>query len=609
MRLPITLLAATLLTALPALAPTPAHACGGTFCDLPPPNQPPMPVDQSGENVLFVVENGRVEAHVQIQYTGNPERFAWVVPMPKKPKITAGSQRLFENLLQSTVPTFQVQGAFASNCGNSRFSDGGGVGCGATSESTADEAAFAPGRANGAAGGSGQPSGPEVIGRASVGSYETVTLSGGSADELLTWLNENNYLVPDGTSKFLADYLEQQFVFVAIKLTAGAGLNEIHPLTFSYDGDEPCVPLKLTAVAATEDMGVRTFFLGSERFAPKNYKHVVVNDLRFDWTAATGRVSNNMGPALPGQQPAARQINYNEVISEAVDSPLTNGRAFVTEYAGASSIVPGTGIADTRWNSTPFKTATASQALNLLRSQGLLECTGSSASSTCTSPSPLLFPLLAQTLPVPLGANPANYYACITCFSEGEPESWSGEYFALELEERIFGPARHAEDILRKNPYLTRMFTTISPAEMVEDPEFIRTPRADVGLGRTASQQLQCDGSTAMIVGTDEVYLQNDTTRWPDLPPAMPFALRVEEYKSDGSVIVLRDNSKDIQAELAAFNKARSWPPEPEFTTQDDTDNTCAMGFGPVRGRTTMGAFLGLAGVALVVRRLRRTRA
>src|SRR5215471_10205593 len=89
-------------------AERPAGACGGTFCDgRPPPNQPRvMPVDQTGENILFVLDGKSVEAHVQIQYKGDPKRFAWIVPMPAVPTVTAGSQQLFTNLLQSTVPQY-----------------------------------------------------------------------------------------------------------------------------------------------------------------------------------------------------------------------------------------------------------------------------------------------------------------------------------------------------------------------------------------------------------------------------------------------------------------------------------------------------------------------
>jgi hypothetical protein len=104
-----------------------------------------------------------------------------------------------------------------------------------------------------------------------------------------------------------------------VKLTGGAGIDQIHPLVVRYTGTEPCVPLKLTAVAAIENMGVRTFFLGSRRVVPKSYKHVVLNPVMLNWL--------NFAP------------NYEEVITQAADAPIANGHAFVTEYAGASSVV------------------------------------------------------------------------------------------------------------------------------------------------------------------------------------------------------------------------------------------------------------------------------
>ncbi|MCU0654848.1 MAG: DUF2330 domain-containing protein [Polyangiaceae bacterium] len=599
MRLSALLAAASLLLASPLLVPSTAEACGGVFCDIPPPDQPPMPVDQSGENVLFVVKDNRVEAHVNIQYVGNPARFAWVVPMPKKPTITAGSQRLFDNLLQATVPTFDVDSRGATNCRSQSF-DNDSVGCGS---STSDEASaspdFAPTR-DGLPGQGGASSGPNVIARASVGSYETVTLDGGTAEELAAWLKNNNYLMPDTTTAFLKDYLEQKYVFVAVKLTAGADLNEIHPLVFTYEGDQPCVPLKLTAVAALQNMGVRTFFLGKDRFAPKNYKHVVVNDLLFDWTAASGGVSNNFFPNPGTTSSPTRQINYNEIITKAVDSPLANGRAFVTEYAGTSGVV-ARGIADFRWSSKPFRTANPTAAIQLLKEQELLDCDSISA---CTSPSPLLFPLLAQLLPPPPGKTQSQYYSDPEGSSGYIPAGWSGDFFANELDERIILPARHADKILAENQFLTRMFTTISPNEMTEDPEFVRTKNEGVSQNRSAILQRQCDNTQTMIVGANEVHLANDASQWPALPAAMPAALRVEEFNDQGERIELRDNSAEIQAQLAAFNGARNWPPPAEFAVDDESN--CTVGFGPVRNRTTAAGLVALAGVALALRRRRR---
>ena len=89
-----------------AAVPREAQACGGTFCDV---GSSAMPVDQRGENILFVIERGMVEAHVQIQYEGDPEQFALVVPVMARPEIEAGSDALFQNLLVATVPHLHHQ--------------------------------------------------------------------------------------------------------------------------------------------------------------------------------------------------------------------------------------------------------------------------------------------------------------------------------------------------------------------------------------------------------------------------------------------------------------------------------------------------------------------
>ena len=65
-----------------------------------------MPVDQKGENILYVMEPGQIEAHIQIQYKGEAARFAWVLPMPALPDVQIGSQALFTGLLGATVPTY-----------------------------------------------------------------------------------------------------------------------------------------------------------------------------------------------------------------------------------------------------------------------------------------------------------------------------------------------------------------------------------------------------------------------------------------------------------------------------------------------------------------------
>jgi hypothetical protein len=85
------------------LAPSLADACGGTFCD----GANLMPVDQRGEDILFVQDGPEIEVHVRIQYTGEAQRFAWLVPLQALPEISIGSELLFANLGAATGPLWR----------------------------------------------------------------------------------------------------------------------------------------------------------------------------------------------------------------------------------------------------------------------------------------------------------------------------------------------------------------------------------------------------------------------------------------------------------------------------------------------------------------------
>src|SRR5688500_11668957 len=63
-------------------AAEPARACGGMFCS----QSSPTPIDQSAEKILFEVnDDGSVTATVEIKYNGDPQDFAWIVPVSGTP--------------------------------------------------------------------------------------------------------------------------------------------------------------------------------------------------------------------------------------------------------------------------------------------------------------------------------------------------------------------------------------------------------------------------------------------------------------------------------------------------------------------------------------------
>src|SRR5260370_41868008 len=100
--------------ALVAVGPRIASACGGFFCN-PGGTLGPLPVAQTGENVLFFVDpnpapgSQKIEAHIQIFYTGPADKFSWVLPvdaMAGPPDV--GSDAIFTTLDGVTRPQFQV---------------------------------------------------------------------------------------------------------------------------------------------------------------------------------------------------------------------------------------------------------------------------------------------------------------------------------------------------------------------------------------------------------------------------------------------------------------------------------------------------------------------
>src|SRR5262245_10511924 len=92
-----------------------ARACGGVFCSRPPPDGS-LPIAQAGEQVLFVLGDGQVEAHIQIIYKGDAAQFSWVVPVTALPTLDVGTDVMFDRLEQATRPSFQLSWQMDGTC-------------------------------------------------------------------------------------------------------------------------------------------------------------------------------------------------------------------------------------------------------------------------------------------------------------------------------------------------------------------------------------------------------------------------------------------------------------------------------------------------------------
>jgi hypothetical protein len=528
-----TLLSVAAMTALAAqVSPSEAQACGGTFCDGGVPGPQQMPVDQTGENILFVIDGTQVEAHIQIQYEGDPENFAWIVPVQALPDIEVGSQTLFDNLLDATVPTFTLDQQTEPCNGQG----GVGLGC-AFAASSRDEAAGGDfGQSTGDGGEDDGTGGPEVVKRGFAGAFQYDVLQGGTIDELTDWLILADYLEDDDAPPILEEYLEEDFLFVAFKLRGGVGIDEIHPVMIRYEGMEPCVPIRLTRIAAVPDMGIRAFFLGEDRVAPKNYKHVELNPLKFNWLGVAS------GTTL-----------YNDTLTQAVDE-AEGGHGFVTEYAGTSSVVSQAQLLEPQWMSAAFVDAQPVDVVDILESQNFMSCDG----FECIYEHPMVEPLLADYLPVPNGVNAEEFYSCLECFEDLiDQDAWDGAGFAADMEERIIVPGEHAKDVLDQHDYLTRMYTTISPDEMTVDPLFLQNADLpDVSNQFFATRWFACEGPDWLELDDGRIVAIDPGGVMPEFED-QPYATKVQTIPAQGAPMDDEDNRQAIDASLDEWNESQ----------------------------------------------------
>ena len=485
------------LLAVGLLSAPRAEACGGFFCAQ-------TPIDQAGERIVFGVSGNAVEAHIQIQYQGDARKFAWVVPVQARPKpLEIGSAQLFTYLDQVTQPRFQLQ--WDDSCSPLFGLPRGG-----------DVADSAPPEA-----GAG---GVVVVSREDVGPYDAVTLTADDAVELRTWLTTNGYDIPESTGKALEPYVGNGYYFIALKLQQDKGVGDLKPLVVKFEGNRPCIPIRLTAIAARPDMPIIAYVLAQKRAVPVNYRHVLINPTRVDWLSG-GR-------------------NYPQVATAAVDE--AGGRAFLTEFAGSATSFGQnfTQFFGRNYNTAALATYTHPvDFANAMMSQGFLG--DSSVQGLLRRFIPMPASLVQQGVPEAQFYNNLSYYRPSIDSDPGRAP-FDTQGFAKELEAQVVQPMKSAAALLNAYPYLTRLYTTMSAEEMTVDPDFdFNTDAPDVSNVFTAKAHFE---SCQQDFTKREVRIELPDgryffTRLNQPINQGPNAERVEQYSEVGAPAILKDNS------------------------------------------------------------------
>jgi len=522
-----------------------AHACGGFFCN----NS--QPTVQTGERILFTVDDDNIRAYVQVYYDGPADDFAWIVPVATVPDVGVGTDEVFTRLDQLTSPVFQITYEVDDSC---NFYGG-----------YADEAVFAGGdEGGGEEGEEGGGNYVNVLAEGKTGPYNYTVVESNNSDLLVAWLNENDYEQPPEALPLIEHYVAKEMKFVAVKLQPGKESGDIAPIILDFQEQSPCIPLVLTSVAAQEGMPVKAYVLGEKRAVPTNWLHVTVNEKKLDWFSLE---STWWGGGF-----GDLNSSYENVLMEAIGE--AEDHAFTTEYAGKSDIM-----------ANQLDNGQYDNVSELLSYENPAEFV--MALQNYFSGSNQLLNILKKYIPVPEGYSENDFY--------NWPEDYQAEYDAIEVDlealyneliEVIVTPVQDAQDMFDKFPYLTRLYSRVPLAAMDRDPIFDFQDSGDVSNIHKATFHMTCtsEGKTYyMSLENGETFVPSVLPSWWDITEEENLydsgTVNVEELPAADTIVIYAPGQEPrrINADDAAYvdDQLQTIPPEevdvPEFVEAETT--------------------------------------
>lgn len=572
-----------LFAAMAAVAAAAAYASDARACGCFAMPNAATPVVQAGERILFAHENDQVIAYIQIKYQGAADEFGWIVPLPSVPTLELGTDALFGMLDRTTLPRYRL--TYQQNfCDGEKSTTTSSDGCSAFALGGDDTTSYAS-YDMGVASSFDMAAGGIVVEQASIGPYDYAVLKADDESAMLKWLSDNRYFVPAGTSDAVKPYIHPGAYFLALKLRGGETAGDIAPIVLRYASDLPMIPITLTQVGAVDDMGVLVWVAGEARAIPRNYYDVVVDDLPI-WFGSVAR--------------------YNQQLIDAVhEAPGKHG--FITQYAGSSTLVQNQLDSPGRFGDLSLlrAQATPSAYLHYLYDHGY------------TFDGTLLS-ILSRYIPepqtlvdqrVPLSQFYRNYDSYASDLPGPDADGGVAAPFdpgALtdELATRVVTPARETNALLLRHPYLTRLYTALSPKDMTIDPVFSSNASLDdVPLGHSATLTTACSGQQWLTTDHGfEVQYMNGLAPNRNLPGA----LRIDLLRDAGQPELVVDNSDTIRAALGPVDHGHATSPMSGGGLGGGSGGGCNVGKRRVPANVAL--LFTLCAAALTVRSLRRRR-
>jgi hypothetical protein len=299
-----------------------ARACGGCFT---PTDNPTVVTDH---RMIMTITPNESTLYDQIEYTGDPASFAWVLPYAGDIKVGLSADIVFTSLDSLT----QTNILPPPGCGNYGYAAGAG--------SSGSSGTTSGGTSGGA------DSSVTVIKHEVVGPYDTVQLAATNPQALEEWLKANNFNIPADVKPVVDQYVNEKFNFLALKLLPAKGIQDMRPVRVTTKGSNVALPLRMVAAGTGATVGISLWVISEGRYEPQNYGSYIINDNDLGWDVTNAK-SNYTDVR------AALNAKGNNSVWEIESSTFLNTSQFESlirygsgGYYGGTSGGSGTGYPD-----------------------------------------------------------------------------------------------------------------------------------------------------------------------------------------------------------------------------------------------------------------------
>ena len=194
-------------------------------------------INEPEQKAVVFFSKGTEQLIISPSYEGASTGFAWVLPVPTRPKVEILKGAIFHELAKLVMPKPR-----------------------AMHKNKATDALSAPAGA------------VIVLERKTVGAYDVSVLQATDPKALMNWLKANKYHLPANAVKPMKSYVNERWTFVACRIKVpgsakGLRTGTLAPLRLTFKAENPIYPLRLSSanperfdllvyvILRTEDIG------------------------------------------------------------------------------------------------------------------------------------------------------------------------------------------------------------------------------------------------------------------------------------------------------------------------------------------------------------------